>query len=457
MLALLGLMGVGAVVRWMGARNELWLDEILSLNTVRKLGSPWEVFTRIHWDNNHYLNSLYLYFVRGETDSVVLRGFSIVCGVLTILAAWWLGSQVGRRVRWVFAGMVACSYPLIHFSSEARGYGGAVLGMVLACAAACTWMRERGWWMGIVYGVAVGFGVLSHLTAVLVWGPLAVGSLVYVLMGKGKVRGVLGWVGMNLIPAGVMGWLWWVDLREVQALGGPAMGLGHGMARLMALSFGWRGCGGGRVCILVVGWGMVVVWQVWVWVREGNWLGLGVGLVAVMPVVCMVVVTPTFFSPRYFLVVVPFVYLAVAAWGVRVMSGRGVWVGVVLMGLFVVGEGVLYGEFLRVGRGHVGAGLRFIAESTPGPFLNVASSQDFRAQVELMYYRGVTGNRPVSYVRHGDEGFFVPDWYIVQGAGYDAEGAERIEPGGARWERVGYFGASELSGQAWTVYRRVGG
>jgi hypothetical protein len=182
-----------------------------------------------------------------------------------------------------------------------------------------------------------------------------------------------------------------------------------------------------------------------------------VGLVAVMPVVCMFVVTPSFFSPRYFLVIVPFVYFAVAAWGVRVMQGKRVWVGVALMGLFLAGEGVRYVEFLRVGRGGVAAALRFIAESTPGPFLNVASNQDFRAEVELGYYRGVTGKRPVSYIKRGDQGFFVPDWYIVHSEGYEPEGAERMEAGGYVWERVKYFPASELSGQAWTVYRRVGG
>ncbi|MGN6367929.1 MAG: hypothetical protein ACTHN5_06675 [Phycisphaerae bacterium] len=147
---LAGLMVVGGVLRWLGARNEFWLDEILSLNTVRKLKSPWEVFTGIHWDNNHYLNSLYLYLVHGETDPVVLRGFSIVCGVLTIVAAWWLGSQRGKGVAWVYAGMVACSYPLIHFSSEARGYSGAVLGMVAACGALGAWMETRTWGMGIL-------------------------------------------------------------------------------------------------------------------------------------------------------------------------------------------------------------------------------------------------------------------------------------------------------------------
>ena len=99
-------------------------------------GRWWDVFTGVHSDNNHYLNTLWMYWMKGTEDAGVLRLLSVICGVLTIPAAWWLGVQRGRGMAGVYAGMVACSYPLIHFSSEARGYSGAVLGVVVASGAA---------------------------------------------------------------------------------------------------------------------------------------------------------------------------------------------------------------------------------------------------------------------------------------------------------------------------------
>ena len=101
---LVGLMIVGAVVRWMGTRDGLWLDEIFSLRVARAVGSWWDVFTGVHSDNNHYLNTLWMYWVKGSEDAGVLRGFSVVCGVLAIPAAWWLGVQRGRGVGLVLAG-----------------------------------------------------------------------------------------------------------------------------------------------------------------------------------------------------------------------------------------------------------------------------------------------------------------------------------------------------------------
>src|SRR5512135_3181929 len=51
---------VGAVLRALAARGDLWLDEIWSIEWARKAGSFLGVFTNVHVDNNHYLNTLFL-------------------------------------------------------------------------------------------------------------------------------------------------------------------------------------------------------------------------------------------------------------------------------------------------------------------------------------------------------------------------------------------------------------
>ena len=59
---------IGAGLRLLGLRTELWMDEILSLKLIEALESPLGVFTSIHHDNNHYLNSLWLYAVGADID-----------------------------------------------------------------------------------------------------------------------------------------------------------------------------------------------------------------------------------------------------------------------------------------------------------------------------------------------------------------------------------------------------
>src|ERR1039458_4360688 len=79
---LLGLLLLtAALIRYYGALNDLWLDEIWSVRLVEKISSPWQVFTKIHHDNNDYLNSLWLYFCGFHGNWPGYRIPSLVAGV----------------------------------------------------------------------------------------------------------------------------------------------------------------------------------------------------------------------------------------------------------------------------------------------------------------------------------------------------------------------------------------
>jgi len=65
-IALVLPVAVGMYLRLKGVFTAFWLDEIWSLKLVRDLGSPLEVVTGLHIDNNHILNSLYMYMI-GDT------------------------------------------------------------------------------------------------------------------------------------------------------------------------------------------------------------------------------------------------------------------------------------------------------------------------------------------------------------------------------------------------------
>ena len=60
-LAGAGIVLFGALVRVPGLFTDFWLDEIWSYSHVQKLSSAVEVFTAIHHDSNHWLNSLVIY------------------------------------------------------------------------------------------------------------------------------------------------------------------------------------------------------------------------------------------------------------------------------------------------------------------------------------------------------------------------------------------------------------
>jgi len=455
-------MGLAAIVRIIATHNDLWLDELISLRIANAVKTPWQIFSGVHNDNNHYLNTLFLYWVRRQNYAPLYRYLSVVWGVALVPAGYWLLARRSRVEAVILAGLLACSYPLIHFSSEARGYSGALLGCMLACAALANWMAQGegkapSFFLGLTYGLALALALLSHLTACLIWFPLAAGSLIILACRSGRVKWICWWAGLNFLPAAVLAALYFLDLRFLTELGGAPMSVLHGLGRLLALGVGWPvkdAATGWIVIALLAG---LAVWQLVAEQKAGEPLALLLGLIYLMPFLCAVLIQPEFFSPRYFLVILPFAYVAPAMLLARLVGTRQrrMVLGAVLA-LFLAGQAHLYFNFLRVGRGHFAEALEYMMKHSPSPRVTVGSNQDFRSSVELAYYAPrVLRNRQLVYVPQENHASFQPDWYILHEEGYEAPGPAVLNAAGdPAWYRVAYFGAAELSGQAWTIYSR---
>ena len=460
LLPLTVLIFLAAIVRIVATHNDLWLDEIISLRMANALGTPWQILGAIHNDNNHYLNTLYLYFVRKQDYAPVYRYSSVVWGVGLVPAGYWLLARRSRVEGLILAGLLAGSYPLIHFSSEARGYSGAVLGSMLACAALTRWMKtenrnRHSFLLGLCYGTALVLAILSHLTACLIWFPLAVGSLISLADRPGRLEWITLWIALNFLPASVLTALYFLDLRFLAQLGGPPMTMLHGLGRLLALGLGWPTKDAATIWIVVVPLMGLILWQLAAERKSQEPLSLFLPLIFLMPLLCALLLQPAFFSPRYFLVILPFVYVSLAMLLARLVGTRTRRIALTaLLALFVAGQARLYSRFLQVGRGQFTVALEYIMTHTTSPQLSVASNQDFRSRVELAYYAPrVLRDRSLLYVLPESRASVEPDWYILHQEGYETPGPAVINiPGQPSWYRVAHFAASELSGQAWTLY-----
>jgi dolichyl-phosphate-mannose-protein mannosyltransferase len=156
----------GLAIRLALARGPLWYDEIWSIDNLAPLSHFWQVFWGVSHDNNHFLNSLWLYFVTPFTrDEMALRAPSIAMGAATVL----LMAKVARRhsdaAAFAAAVLSAVSYFFVNCSTEARGYAGCALALVVAFDAMERSIEDDEPAARFALAAAIGLGALWHLAA----------------------------------------------------------------------------------------------------------------------------------------------------------------------------------------------------------------------------------------------------------------------------------------------------
>ena len=165
------------VLRFWASLDDFWLDEIWSWIGAGLLQRPFEVFTRIHHDNNHHLNTLVLYALGRDAPFYVYRLPAVLAGIGTVL----LCGQVARQ--WSHAAAVSatlltgCSFLLIQYSSEARGYA-YLLFFTMASFALIqkSFESQRAIWEALFACCAI-LGFLSHLTYLFAYVALVAWSI----------------------------------------------------------------------------------------------------------------------------------------------------------------------------------------------------------------------------------------------------------------------------------------
>lgn len=165
-IALIVVVVLGVLLRIRALFTEFWLDEIWSLRISQEVHSWIEIFTRVHHDNNHPLNTLFLYLLGDQPNWIWYRALSFVCGI--VLIALLIRAARNDSERIAIAIFASLSLPMIVYATEARGYAAAAM----LCVAAYVY-RER----PIVSALAITLAMLAHLTAVFIFAGLLVNAI----------------------------------------------------------------------------------------------------------------------------------------------------------------------------------------------------------------------------------------------------------------------------------------
>ena len=419
--------------------NDLWLDEIWSINLVSQLTTPSQILTELKHDNNHPLNSLFIFLVRGVGADWTYRLLSWCTGVATV----WMAGLVGRRLyeclhpgaagEWrnraglLTAAVFAASYIQIQYSSEARGYAPAVFfGMVAlyamlrgATTASSRWIAA--YWSGCI------LGMLSHAVFI----PIQLGGIA--LSAHIAWRRTTSWpkrfahlVDWNLVPsAALVGY----DLLFLQWLvvgGGNEYSLASVFAETAAFALGlpsWLGVP--SLCVVAIV-GVTLIARA----DAGIAIFFAIGLMAA-PLAGTLNPSGLLY-PRYLLVSVALLQVIggyLLARGLAVGQRTAVAVAVVVLVLFI--GGTFYTVRLsQNGRGQYRLALLKILNTGSAEPIAVSSDHDFRNATVISHHARALAaeNRIVYYA------------------------TERLPPGGVSWFfRHEFADNPELAAETMTI------
>jgi hypothetical protein len=466
------LIALGVLLRVACARGDLWVDEIWTLELVAPLRDGFAVFRDISHDNNHFLNSLWMYLLGQDAPPLLYRLPSILFGGLSILVAGRIGARQSPAAGLVAAFLVAFAFPFVNYGSEARGYGALILAMLVAYDAldralpllgrpeSRTELTRLGW----IMGAAAGFGAFSHLEMFLGMATLALAGLAgAVAFGANTGRAArLGAAARLFVPSALL------MLPAVAAVAAGMARHGVTIGALTHFDGGFATGYGGLVAALAglpaatPGWlalalalGLLVLAAVAGWLTRAQALFAFVSLVAV-PALIFLADPPNQQYPRYYLVfgalLAPLAAAAAAGLWTRPWGRPAVVAGAAL---FLLGQAGPLSALARHGRGEVSPLVALMAQAkTP----SYASQIKRSPQYVVDYYArraGIVLTRTPMPFDCGQ----VPDFYLV-GVPLDFAIAEEKTALGTERCRTDYVAVADapgsaLSGMHWRLFHRA--
>jgi hypothetical protein len=448
-----------AALRIFGAFNDLWLDEIWSLQSVRNITSPLSVFTGIHLDNNNYLNSLWLYWcgVRGNWPGYRIP--SIVAGVGCVILAGMIGRRRNAPAAFFAMFLVAFSYVQILYSSEARGYSEVVFFSFLSFYTLEKYMEHQAWPSALLFSISSILGFAAHLIFLNFYGAAILWSAWrFTKSGLGPRPALKSMLACHTAPTMFLIALYFVDIRRLVVGGGSDFSL----SGVYADSLAWAlGAPPGPILMFITflfaaALFLAGLWMLW---REkSDALMFFVGVILAFPILLAKLHDSDMLYVRHFIVGMAF-FLILFSFVLTALYQRG-WpgrlLGVLLLSAYFAVNGWHAISLYKYGRGQYAEAVRFLIQNTKGPHITVGSDHDFRvSQVLRFYIDEATGDKTADYYPMDSWPRKGPEWVIHHKESFEDPSLPRVrftDSFGNSYEFIKTFQSAPLSGLHWFVY-----
>jgi len=443
--------------------NDLWMDEIWSVELVRELHSPLGVFTQTHHDNNHYLNSLFIYFLGQRGNWPGYRILSEIAGIGAIILAWFIGRRHDKWTAFFSMLLVSSSYVLILYSSEARGYAPLIFFSFSCFLVLHSFFENPRWQLAFLFSVVAILGFTSHLTFLTFLSASLIWFWTRLLTLKFSIQRIAGWTAACYgAPFLYLVALYFIDLRFLQVGGGTPISVLDGYRATLAWTLGgpnlvWLQRFTQAISVAGALAGLAILLET----RDDEWIFF-LGAIVIMPLSMPLLEHGTLHYVRYFIISLSFLLLLLGrVLGWLFQSGRVGKLTCGLLGLlFITLNGWDVESLLKYGRGHIAEAVRFMAQNAQeGPIVTYGGEQDFRIHFVLAFYwREMLPDQRMVYYDHEQWPLSGPQWVIFHRESFQ----ECVPPGKQftdkfdnRFELKRIFPTAPLSGVHWFVYQKT--
>jgi len=450
-------------VRLLASLNDFYIDEIWSFYFTLRMDSVFDAFMIDH-DNNHILNTAYMYLAGGKPgwafgrpEFIRLRLLSVLSGTVSLWLIWLIARERSRMEAFIAVALAGLSYPLVIYSSEARGYAPAILFSLLSFIITGAYLRKPRAFLLPLLWMSVAIGFLFHSSFIYVYLALGIWTLIEKAGEKGVAGALRGNIKLHAVPLAIAAALYIFFLRGM-VIGGGAEGTLWGELQMMAgMLTGLPGKGA---------WGPVATAAVLLLSVAGLLAlrGRGKGPVAfylsvvfITPAATLAAMKPELIYFRYFLVIFPFIYLLAAA-SLASLYRRPGWgrpAFMAVMAVFILLNLASLWRFAIDGRGHYYDALKYMVDNSPEEEILIGSDHDFRNKITVIFYAAYFDKRHISYVDRNKRGANPPGWMIFHSLDVNYRPKERIYDSGLAYDLKRGYRYAGVSGWSWFIYRRA--
>ncbi|MDY6832913.1 MAG: glycosyltransferase family 39 protein [Thermodesulfobacteriota bacterium] len=468
------LLCAGAGLRIAAASDCLWFDEIWSYMLSRHMTQPWQALTVVNVvDNNHPLNTFFMYMMGDPYDWRWFRVPSLITGTLLLILIWRAADRFSPSAGMPALFMATVSHPFILYSSEARGYAPALFFSVSAFFFIQQYRQERGTRPLVLFWFTITMGLLANLTVAFIWLAIFLWSVMHEMRVSSSFRTAMTHIlKCHLVPLLPMAYLSHAYLVRNMAVGNIGSRstefITDFLATVVAALMGTPSTGGWFVaglflfiCVFLYGWRSLY--------RTNAAVAIFLLLAVCLPPLLGNLGRQLMYF-RFSLVAFPFTYIVLAIGIAACYKGNRLAKTLCLLFVlfFSYGNITRTHALITIGRGdYLGAMSYMAAQPHTGPratapgngdrTLLVGSDNDFRNLPILYFYaRYLPQDTKMIYVGEGQWPTEGTDWLIRHSRQPCPETAALYRPNGRHVYRLKkIFPYAGVSGWNWYLYRRV--